>query len=231
MFSPILNTRLHQLEENISRVLQLLGEYEEELLDEDDPGRRNKYRRRVENLKQQKSGYEEEFVELKDQLINEYPIQAQTLSTQLQQIDSKVELLLDGQFSLGKVLMLHFDSRERELLLSFTQQLSEADLINIEAFLEVVETDQVSEEEAQVILSETQILLRKIEEQNPALLMGKENISTIINSPTIDAKHALKVSIPIIPFILSYEGELGSGIGINLREVWKRLKSRFIGTR
>ena len=45
--------------------------------------------------------------------------------------------------------------------------------------------------------------------------------------PEIDAKHALKVSIPIIPFILAYEGELGLGTGIKLKEVWKNLKSKF----
>jgi hypothetical protein len=231
MIPSAFNLRLQQLEENISRVLQLVNEYEAELLDEDDPGRKSKYRRRVESLKQQKAGYEEEFTDLRVQLTNEYPLQTQIISSQLQEIDNKIELLLDNQTSLSQVLMLHFSPKEQELLLPFTEKLDEPDLINIQAFLEAVETDQASEEEVQLILSETRIFLKKVQEQNLALPAGKEAVSEIINYPTIDAKHALKVSIPIIPFILAYEGELGLGTGINLKETWQHWKTKFMRIR
>jgi tRNA/tmRNA/rRNA uracil-C5-methylase (TrmA/RlmC/RlmD family) len=227
MIPSALNLRLQQLEENISRVLQLLNEYEAELLDEDDPGRKSKYRRRVESLKLQKAGYEEEFAELQIQLASECPLQTKTISSQLQEIDNKIELLLDSQVSLSQALMLHFSPKEQELLLPFTQSLDEPELINIQAFLEAVETDQASEREIQLMLTETRLFLEKLQEQNPALPAGKEAVSEIINSPTIDAKHALKVSIPIIPFILTYEGELGLGAGINLKEVWQDWKLKF----
>ncbi|NJL37397.1 MAG: hypothetical protein HC840_29535 [Leptolyngbyaceae cyanobacterium RM2_2_4] len=197
MIPSALNLRLQQLEENINRVLQLLNEYEAELLDEDDPGRKSKYRRRVESLKQQKVGYEEEFTDLQVQLANEYPLQTKTISSQLQEIDNKIELLLDGQVSLSQVLMLLFRTKVQELLLPFTQKLDEPELINIQAFLEVVETDQASEEDVQLMLTKTRSLLEKLQGQNLALPAGKEAVSEIINSPTIDAKHALKVSIPV----------------------------------
>lgn len=231
MIPPGLNLRLQQLEENINRALQRLNEYEEELLDEDDPSRKSKYRRRVESLKQQKSSYEEEFAELQTQLTSEYPLQTQAISNQLQEIDNKIELLLDNQASLGEVLMLHFSPKEQELLFPFTQQLAEPELINIQAFLEAVETDQASEDEVQLILTETRTLLKELKKRNLALPVGEEAVSEIINSPTIDTKHALKVSIPIIPFILSYEGELGLGAGINLKETWQCWKSKFIENR
>lgn len=231
MIPSALNLRLQQLEENISRVLQLLNEYEAELLDEDDPGRKSKYRRRVESLKQQKAGYEEEFTDLQVQLANEYPLQTETISSQLQEIDNKIELLLDGQVSLSQVLMLHFNPKEQELLLPFTQKLDEPELINIQVFLEAVETDQASEEDVQLMLTETRSFLEKLQGQNLALPAGKEAVSEIINSPTIDAKHALKVSIPIIPFILAYEGELGLGTGINLKETWQHWKTKFMRSR
>jgi len=104
-------------------------------------------------------------------------------------------------------------------------------LINIQAFLEAVETDQASEEDIQLMLTETRSFLEKLQEQNLALPAGKEAISEMINSPTIDAKHALKVSIPIIPFILAYEGELGLGTGINLKETWQHWKTKFMKNR
>lgn len=227
MIPSALNLRLQQLEENISRVLQLLNEYEAELLDEDDPGKKSKYRRRVQSLKQQKVDYEEEFTDLQAQLTNEYPLQTKTISSQLQEIDNKIELLLDGQVSLSQVLTLYFSPKEQELLLPFTQRLDEFELINIQAFLQAVETDQASEEDVQLMLTETRSLLEKIQGQTLALPASKEAVSEIINSPTIDAKHALKVSIPIIPFILAYEGELGLGTGINLKEMWQHWKTKF----
>jgi tRNA/tmRNA/rRNA uracil-C5-methylase (TrmA/RlmC/RlmD family) len=226
MIPSTLNLRLQQLEENIRRVLQLLNEYEEELLDEDDPGRRSKYRRRVENLKQQNAGYEEEFAELQVLLTSEYPLQAQTISSQLQEIDNKIELLLDNQASFRQALMLHFSSREQELLLPFAQRLDEPELINMQVLLDAVETGQ-SPEEVQLILTETRKLLKGFQERDFALPSDNEAVSAMINSPTIDAKHALKISIPIIPFILAYEGEIGLGAGINLKEAWQQWKSKF----
>lgn len=228
MLPSALNLRLQHLEANIARVLQLLNEYEEELLDEEDPGKKSKYRRRVESLKQQRAGYEEEFVELQAQLVNEQPFQVQLISNQLKAIDNKIELLLDSQVTLSQALLLHFSPDEQTLILPLAQQLSELEQIEMQAFLESVETNQASREEVQLILNETRQLLKEVRQQNFALPAGTEAVAEIINSPTIDAKHALKVSIPIIPFILAYEGELGLGTGIKLREAWQQWKSKLI---
>ncbi|MBW4490597.1 MAG: hypothetical protein KME12_22695 [Trichocoleus desertorum ATA4-8-CV12] len=227
MLPSALNSRLKQLEDNITQVLKLLSEYEEELIDEDDPGRKRKYRRRVESLKQQKINYEEEFVELQAQLTVEHSSQTRTIVYQLQEIDNKIDLLLDSQASLSQALMLHFSPQEQELLLPITQQLDKSELIEMKAFLEAVDTNQASEEEVQLILSETRQLLKELQKRNLALPTNNEAVSEIINSPTIDAKHALKISIPVIPFILAYEGEIGLGTGINLKKAWQHCKSKF----
>jgi len=227
MLPSALNLRLQHLEKNIAQVLQLLNEYEEELLDEDDPGKKRKYRRRVESLKQQKASYEEEFAKLQVQLIDEHPLQAQNIFVQLRKIDDKIELLLDSQAILSRALLLHFNLEEQALLLPFTQHLDEPELVKMQAFLDAVDAEEVSEEEVQLMLTETRQLLKALKERNLALPAGNEAVVEMINAPTIDAKHALKVSIPIIPFILAYEGELGLGTGINLKETWERWKPKF----
>ena len=221
------NLRLQQLEANIMRVLQLLNEYEEELLDEDDPAKKSKNRRRVENLKQQKVEYEEEFAQLQAQLVNEQPLQVQVISNQLQEIGNKIESLLDSQVTLSQTLLFHFSPNEQALLLPLAQQLDETEFIEMQAFLEAVDSDQASEEEVQLMLSETRQLLKEVKERNLALPTGNEAVVEMINAPTIDAKHALKISLPIIPFILTYEGELGLGTGIKLKETWQRWKLKF----
>jgi len=45
----------------------------------------------------------------------------------------------------------------------------------------------------------------------------------------MDFKHRLKVAVPLIPFILDYEGEFELGTGINLKQGLKQFMARFIG--
>ena len=39
----------------------------------------------------------------------------------------------------------------------------------------------------------------------------------------MDAKHKLKVTIPIVPVLLSYEGEIELSSRLNLQELWQQL--------
>jgi hypothetical protein len=162
MLPPALNLRFQQLEENITRILELLNQYEAELIDEDDPGKKSKYRRRIENLKQQKSSYQEEFGELQIQLTDKYLPQSQVISSQLCELDNKIELLLDNQFSLSQALLSRFSSREQVLLSPFTEKLETTELMKVQSFLLAVDNDRASEEEIQLMLDETRQLLNNM---------------------------------------------------------------------
>lgn len=227
MISSALSIRLQQLENNISQILQLLNEYEKELLDEDDPGKRSKCRRRIESLKQQQIQYEEEFLNLQVQLESYCPQRVQTLSSQLQVVNNKIDFLLESQLHLFQALMLHFSPEEQDFLSTLSRKLDQSELVKVKAFIEAIDEDLISEESVHLMLSEARQMVKISQEK--VLDIPEENaiIAEIINSPEIDAKHALKVSIPIIPFILAYEGELGLGTGINIKEAWKGLKSKF----
>ncbi len=220
--------RLKQLEDNISHVLQLLNEYEKELLDEDDPSRISRYRRRVETLRQQKKKYEEEFLDLQDKLKSKYPNRIQSLSSQIQNIDNKIDSFLEGQVGLSQELMLHFSSEVQCLILPLAQKLNQSEIVKSKKLLESIDKNLVPEESMRLILSEISQAIKISQDEKLHLPEESEIVAEIINSPEIDAKHALKVSIPIIPFVLAYEGELGLGTGINLKEFWTNLRSKFI---
>jgi hypothetical protein len=218
-----LTVRLQQLETNIAKVVQLLGEYEEELNDEDDPLKKSRYRRRIEDLKKKQIEYENELIELESQSSNEQAPQFQNIAKQLQGIDNKIDLLLDGQSTLSQSLLFHFNSVEQLLVQPFIQRLGDSDLIQVQASLETIDTKQLNEEEALIILTETKQLLTELKSRNLSLPVSGKDIDEIINYPTLDTKHSLKLTIPIIPFILTYEGELGTGTGIKLKETWQKL--------
>ena len=49
--------------------------------------------------------------------------------------------------------------------------------------------------------------------------------SDVVDDPKLDVGHKLKVSIPIIPLILSYEGEIDLKSGLNLKKAWQKFKT------
>jgi len=53
-----------------------------------------------------------------------------------------------------------------------------------------------------------------------------KNLSEMVDDPKLDVSHKLKVSIPIIPLILTYETEVGLKSGLNLKAAWQRLKAK-----
>ena len=228
MALPFLNLRLDQLEANINRVLKLVCEYENELLDEDDPARKSKYRRRIESLREQETQYVAELSQLKAQLdYNQNKIQTQNITSQLQIFSTKLDFLLEHRISISQVLTRHFTQREQAQITPFIQKIDQSDILNVQVFLEALEAGEITDVDINLILDETRNLLKIFQERNISILTGNESIPEIINAPTVDTKHALKWSIPLIPFILSYEGELGLGAGIKLKETWQRLQSKF----
>lgn len=227
MLSSVVQLRLQQLENNVARVLKLLNDYEVELVDETDPGTKSKYYRRIDDLKQQRNSYESELVTLQEKLKNDQPQEVvSTISSQLQQIDKKLDWLAGSQVALHESISIYFTTEERFLINPIANQLSEAQVIEVKTVLEAVESNQISDNEANLAVSEINQLLALLKDRNVELPDGNEAIVEVLNQPTLDAKHALKVSIPIIPFILSYEGELELGAGIKLKETWNHWKAK-----
>lgn len=52
------------------------------------------------------------------------------------------------------------------------------------------------------------------------------NAIAIFEDTKLDVKHKLKVTIPLIPFMLSYETEIGVDGSTNLSAVWEKLTSK-----
>jgi hypothetical protein len=95
---------------------------------------------------------------------------------------------------------------------------------------DVLGSHPVPEKELQDTLNTVQLILSEIKESktgqySPQLVNEAEKVSGILNDPKLDSNHKLKYSIPIIPLILSYEGEVELKGGLDLKKSWQGLKS------
>jgi hypothetical protein len=63
--------------------------------------------------------------------------------------------------------------------------------------------------------------------ENMAAANHLAQVAPVIQAPTADIKQKLKLSIPLIPFLLSFETELNLNIAANLTAAWERLKEQF----
>ena len=227
MHSSVLTIRLQQLDSNVSQILVLLNEYEVELIDEDDPGRKRKYRRRIEELERQKNRYEQELTVLQGQVSSGMLPAVQIIANQLEMLDSKLNFILKTQVSIQQVVLSQFQPVEQNLLNQFTERLADEQLVEVQAVLEAIENNKVSGHEMKHLLLLVQSTLTEVKSSKMSLPVSQDKLLEVLNLPSLDTKHALKFSLPIIPFILSYEGEVGLGGGLKLREAWQALKGRF----
>lgn len=229
MTSPWINQRLNDLENNIQRDLELLKDFEEELSYEKNPRIKAGYRKDIERQQESVAKYQQEYDDLKEQLKNnqESSTQVKNIGDQLEQMDSKLNLLLSSQVTIyenlnqmQQNLLARYDESEKIIVAEIAQKLNDNQVKLSQNLLEALETNQILEPDIEEMVA---ILEQRILALPPS---QQESINEIIKNPELDAKHRLKVAIPIIPFILEYEGELELGTGFDLKSSWESIKNK-----
>lgn len=228
-----IRTRLRHLSDNIAKDYALLKEYEDELRLEDDPRRRARYQREIDRLKASASAHEREYQELEIQ-VEGRPLEAlQDERSELRQIHIKLDALLTGQsdinvglYDLRQAILSRYDAGERRIIDSLTERLDQTQAETVQTILDAVEKNQLNESEMAEAISAVQQALAELRQRGTALPEHAE-LEETISAPHLDVRHKLKFSIPIVPLLLEYEGEVELGSGVNLESVWNRLADKF----
>jgi hypothetical protein len=218
MLSQIFQQRLTDLLDHITQDQKLLKEFEEALAVEDNPRTLKKYKKEIKRQQESIDNYRQEYTELQQQLIGIFTPQIQVvgnqlqiIENQLQQIDAKLNIVLINQDS----LLLRYQVSEQAILRVFIEQLNQTQLAFTENMLNAVAANQVSE-------SEMLQMLAVLESRIPSLPSSSQaEIAEIIKSPELDARHKITVTLPIVPFLINYEGELELGTGFNIKSAWE----------
>ena len=205
MISPgFYQKRLQDLADNIAKDQELLKDFEDELRYTTDPRLKFRYRRDIMRQSESIARYKEEYAELQQEWTGQPSEQMQETSIQLRQMDAKLNVLLSGQVVIYEGLLKQLNANQ----LALTQKLQDA-----------LEANQVSEPQMQQMLA-------VLEERIPSLPPSQAAIAEVIKDPELDAKHKLKVTLPIVPMLLEYEGEVELGSGFNLKSVWEQLVAK-----
>jgi len=235
--------RLQDLADNIRQDLNLLKEYEDELRYETDPRRLARYRREIERQRESLTRYQQEYDELQKQVTGEPSAEMVDTANLLRQMDAKLDDVLKNQKvmqddlkDLRKTLLARFDASEQVIISTIVQRLDQNQLATVQSILDEIETHRVPENELQETLSTIQQALLEIRQTeiglyDSQLMSEAKNLSEVVDDPKLDVTHKLKVSIPIIPLILSYETEVELKSGLNLKAAWQRLKAGVRGER
>lgn len=226
MLSQSFYQRLKDLEDHIASDQKLLNEFEEALRYETNPRVMGGYRREIERQRESLAKYKQEYTELQQELAGTPNTQMQNVEGQLQQMDAKLNVLINGQVviyenqnQIRQALLNRYDTIERAIISAITQQLNEAQLVLTQNLIDALEANLISEEEMQQMLA-------VLEERIPALPPTQAAVVEIIKDPELDAKHKLKVTLPIIPMLVEYEGELELGSGFNIKLAWEQLVAK-----
>ncbi len=234
---PGVEMRLRDLAENIANDLALLKEYEEALRCEDDPGRIAKYRRNIGRLRESASLYKQEHTNLTIQLAGTRTIELHDAGLHLQQMNQKLDAVLDGQkaintdlYNLRQALLSRYDSGERRIINSIAERLDQNQVQVAQAVLDALEHDKLEGTEITLVTQAVEHKLAELQRQGIAL-PEQQGIADAFSAPQMNVKHKLKLSIPLIPLLLSYEGEVEVVSGLNLESAWKSLVGKAWGGR
>ena len=218
--------RLKDLEDNIAKDNKLLNEYEGKLRYTSDPRDIGSYEEEIKRQQEYVIRYQKELNELNQKLTNYQPSQMLYVEKQLQQMDEKVDFLVKGQIAIYKKqaeirqeLSSRYNDSEKAIIASITKQLNRMQLVLTDNLLQALDDNMVSEPEMQQMLA-------VLEERLPSLPPSQAAIVEIIKDPEIDVRHKLKVTLPIIPLLVEYEGEVEIGSGFNINSAWEQLVTK-----
>lgn len=232
--------RLRHLQENIRQDLELLKEYEDVLLLEDEPSRKKKYLLQIERLRSFATRHQEEYHDLQARMAAGPPGQLADVGNQLREMDTKLDAVLAGQTaihaSLGDLratFLSRFDRNEQTIIAALLERLDEEQIKTSQAVLDAILAGHISESLLQEALEAVQQVfaaLRQRELPIPQLSADESSrIAKTIAEPTLDTSHKLAISIPLIPFLLSYEGEISMQGFPNLKAAWRHLVTKVRG--
>jgi hypothetical protein len=122
-------------------------------------------------------------------------------------------------------LLQNIDAASAQLAASILQSLNKDRLWDLKRIYDAIASQNLATQELNEFIFELRTAVEGAKPQ-PISLISRQNtekVTEIIDTPSLSASHKFKLSIPIIPYLLSYETELGVDSKMKLEQIWDRL--------
>jgi len=221
--------RLHQLQDNIDRAQKLVKETEDALLVEDIPRRRARLEMDIKQLRTMVDGYLEEY----SSLAAESPADTEVislgrsldlLSGRIATLSSRIDALSDQHAVFSAHLIQQMSVLHNETIIAMLSRPDPKERQLVATALKALADRPLQFATSSDILDSVLLALAEAQQQGG----GQERavvaeVSRVVEDPKLEVANKLKLSIPLIPFLLSYETELNLKTAGNLRAAWKKL--------
>jgi hypothetical protein len=128
-----------------------------------------------------------------------------------------------------RYLLAGTEQRLLDRILGRIDQCERRTQLEIQNVLKAIESREGPDQEILGVLINLQEQLRLLVDsqalcEDTSLAQEANVIVETISTPGLDARHRLKLTVPIIPLILAYEGEVEFNIRASLEAIWKKLR-------
>lgn len=133
----------------------------------------------------------------------------------------KLEQLLEGQARIRSSV----DDLQEALWFRLDQQQNRL----VTTIVQAINRKEVPGRELQPVMDSLQVLLEGLRAgtwalPGDALPVKAHRLAQIVDAPNFSIHHKLKITLPIIPLLLGYEGEVDLSSGVDLEQAWQRLQ-------
>jgi len=151
------------------------------------------------------------------------PMSAQELRGLLAQVQAQVQQV-DVTLRAGFTTVLtRFDLSEQRIVGPILTRLDAQHAAEVAVLLDALDAATWTRDELTAWLAPVSAALLEVRTR-AALPIAVTQAADLVEAPGLDVKHKLKLSIPLIPFLLDYEGELEFDAKMNLENAWQALK-------
>lgn len=146
---------------------------------------------------------------------------------QLQQVDATLRVGFT-------TVLMRFDVSEQRIIGPIMARLDAQHTTEMAAILEVFDAVAISADDLTRLLAAVRFSLDEVKEKrshlsDDELVSSADQLSKMIDAPALDVKHKLKLTLPIIPFLLDYEGEIELNSRLNLERAWGAFRQLLLG--
>lgn len=146
----------------------------------------------------------------------------------LTEIAGQVGALHTQIATLEAKILARFDQNEQTIIAAMVTRLDEQQAALLDAMLDAVEIGTLTAEELAATLKTIEESLRPLQQlwlSDRQVVKSVGQVIEAIDEPGLDVRHRLKLTIPLIPILLSYESEIELNIHANLETIWQQLRN------